>query len=161
MEEAAVLAPGLAVVGQHHHGGVLGQAGLLQGGDDLADPAVDIATLAAEIVRIDERTNPHVVKVIGTTIAAKRLRALYFTRATAPAGEGPLYHHIGIYAYRRPVLDRFVSLPPSPLERREKLEQLRMLQSGGTILVAVVEHATSGIDTPADYAAFVARRRAG
>src|SRR5204862_1339767 len=99
---------------------------------------------------IDERTNPHVVKVSGTTIAAKRLRALYFTRDTAPAGEGPLYHHIGIYAYRRPVLDRFVSLPPSPLERREKLEQLRALEAGMRIDVAIVDRAPPEVNTPED-----------
>ncbi len=77
----------------------------------LADPAVDIATLAAEITRTDERTDPNVVKVVGTPVAAGRLRALYFTRATAPAGEGPLYHHIGVYAFRRAALARFVALP--------------------------------------------------
>ena len=83
--------------------------------DPLADPAVDIATIAAEIVREEERTNPAVVKVVGTPVAARRLRALYFTRATAPWGDGPLYHHIGLYAYRRAALARYVALPPSPL----------------------------------------------
>ncbi len=77
-----------------------------------------------------ERDNPNVVKVVGTPVGPARLRALYFTRATAPCGEGPLYHHIGLYAYRRAALERFVSLPPSPLERREKLEQLRALEAG-------------------------------
>ena len=72
--------------------------------EPLADPAVDIGTLAAEISSADERTNPNVVKVVGTPVAAGRLRALYFTRATAPSGEGPLYHHIGLYAYRRAAL---------------------------------------------------------
>src|SRR5262249_45750321 len=67
----------------------------------LADPAVDIATLAAEITRAEERTDPNVVKLVGTPVGARRLRALYFTRAAAPAGEGPLYHHIGLYAFRR------------------------------------------------------------
>ena len=66
------------------------------------------------------------------------MRALYFTRATAPYGEGPLYHHIGLYAYRRAALERFVALPPSPLERREKLEQLRLLEAGMRIDVAIV-----------------------
>ena len=89
----------------------------------------DIATLAAEITDPEERTNPNVVKVVGTPLAEKqRLRALYFTRATAPHGDGPLYHHIGIYAYRRAALERFVALPPSPLEIRERLEQLRALE---------------------------------
>jgi 3-deoxy-manno-octulosonate cytidylyltransferase (CMP-KDO synthetase) len=83
--------------------------------EPLADPAVHIGTLAAEIRRPDERINPNVVKVVGTPVSARRLRALYFTRATAPAGDGPLYHHIGLYAYRREALARFVGLPPSPL----------------------------------------------
>ncbi len=104
----------------------------------LADPAVDIATLAAEIRKAEERTNPNVVKVVGTPVGDNRLRALYFTRATAPTGEGPLYHHIGLYAYRRTALERFVSLPPSPLEQREKLEQLRALEAGMRIDVAIV-----------------------
>jgi 3-deoxy-manno-octulosonate cytidylyltransferase (CMP-KDO synthetase) len=117
----------------------------------LADPATDIATLAAEIVEEEERTNPNVVKVIGSPLPqAGRLRALYFTRATAPYGEGPLYHHIGIYAYRRAALERFVSLQPSPLEKREKLEQLRALEAGMRIDVAIVDTVPLGVDTPAD-----------
>jgi 3-deoxy-manno-octulosonate cytidylyltransferase (CMP-KDO synthetase) len=116
----------------------------------LADPAVDIATLAAEIKKPEERTNPHVVKVVGSPLSPKRLRALYFTRATAPSGEGPLYHHIGLYAYRRSALERFVSLPPSPLERREKLEQLRALEAGMRIDVTIVESVPLGVDTPED-----------
>jgi 3-deoxy-manno-octulosonate cytidylyltransferase (CMP-KDO synthetase) len=116
----------------------------------LADPAVDIATIAAEIARQDERTNPNVVKVVGTPVAPFRLRALYFTRATAPYGEGPLYHHIGLYAYRRAALERFVALPPSPLERREKLEQLRALEAGMRIDVAIVDAVPLGVDTPQD-----------
>jgi 3-deoxy-manno-octulosonate cytidylyltransferase (CMP-KDO synthetase) len=116
----------------------------------LAGPAVDIATLAAEISRPDEATNPNVVKVVGTPIAERRLRALYFTRATAPAGEGPLYHHIGLYAFRREALTRFVGLAPSPLERREKLEQLRALEAGMRIDVVLVDSAPLGVDTPED-----------
>ena len=116
----------------------------------LLDGPADIATLAAEIRDADERTNPNVVKVVGTSIADARLRALYFTRATAPSGEGPLYHHIGIYAYRRASLARFVSLKPSPLEMREKLEQLRALEDGLRIDVAVVDTVPLGVDTPAD-----------
>src|SRR5215510_750124 len=116
----------------------------------LADPAVDIATLAAEIVRAEERTNPNVVKVVGTPISPKRLRALYFTRATAPTGDGPLYHHIGLYAYRRAALERFVALPPSPLELREKLEQLRALEAGMRIDVSIVGSVPLGVDTPED-----------
>jgi 3-deoxy-manno-octulosonate cytidylyltransferase (CMP-KDO synthetase) len=116
----------------------------------LADPAVDIATLAAEISQPDEATNPNVVKVVGTPVGERRLRALYFTRATAPAGEGPLYHHIGLYAFRREALTRFVGLAPSPLERREKLEQLRALEAGMRIDVALVDSAPLGVDTPED-----------
>jgi len=116
----------------------------------LADPAVDIATLAAEIHKTNERTNPNVVKVVGTLVVPGRLRALYFTRATAPAGDGPLYHHIGLYAYRRTALERFVKLPPSPLEQREKLEQLRAVEAGMRIDVAIVETVPLGVDTPQD-----------
>ncbi len=116
----------------------------------LADAAVDIATLAAEIKVVAERTSPHVVKVVGTPVAPRRLRALYFTRATAPAGEGPLYHHIGLYAFRRAALERFVKLPPSPLERREKLEQLRALEAGMRIDVEIVDTVPLGVDTPED-----------
>jgi 3-deoxy-manno-octulosonate cytidylyltransferase (CMP-KDO synthetase) len=116
----------------------------------LSDPAVDIATLAAEIKENDERINPNVVKVVGTPIGPTRLRALYFTRATAPSGEGPLYHHIGLYAYRRRALERFVKLPPAPLEQRERLEQLRALEAGMRIDVAIVDRAPLGVDTPQD-----------
>jgi 3-deoxy-manno-octulosonate cytidylyltransferase (CMP-KDO synthetase) len=116
----------------------------------LADPTVDIATLAAEIRKPEERANPNVVKVVGSAVAPGRLRALYFTRASAPAGEGPLYHHIGVYAYRRAALARFVALPPSPLERREKLEQLRALEAGMRIDVAIVDSVPLGVDTPED-----------
>jgi 3-deoxy-manno-octulosonate cytidylyltransferase (CMP-KDO synthetase) len=118
----------------------------------LADPAVDIATIAAEIHDAAERTNPNVVKVVGTPIAAGRLRALYFTRATAPFGDGPLYHHIGLYAYRRAALERFVTLPPSWLERRERLEQLRALEAGMRIDVTIVDSVPLGVDTPDDLA---------
>jgi 3-deoxy-manno-octulosonate cytidylyltransferase (CMP-KDO synthetase) len=116
----------------------------------LEDRAVDIATLAAEIANAGERSNPNVVKVVGTPVARARLRALYFTRATAPAGDGPLYHHIGLYAFRRAALDRFVALPPSPLEQREKLEQLRALEAGMRIDVAIVDTVPLGVDTPED-----------
>jgi 3-deoxy-manno-octulosonate cytidylyltransferase (CMP-KDO synthetase) len=116
----------------------------------LRDPAVDIATLAAEIRRPEERTNPNVVKVVGTPVGSGRLRALYFTRATAPHGDGPLYHHIGLYAYRRAALARFVRMPPSVLERREKLEQLRALEAGMRIDVAIVASVPLGVDTAED-----------
>lgn len=117
----------------------------------LAGKSVDIATLAAEITISGEKSNPNVVKVVGTPLDQPgHLRALYFTRATAPYGEGPLYHHIGIYAYRRQSLERFVSLRPSPLELREKLEQLRALENGMRIDVAIVETVPLGVDTPED-----------
>jgi 3-deoxy-manno-octulosonate cytidylyltransferase (CMP-KDO synthetase) len=116
----------------------------------LADPAVDIATLAAQIHTKEEDTNPNVVKVVGSPIGEHRLRALYFTRATAPWGEGPRYHHIGLYAYRRAALQRFVGLAPSTLERREKLEQLRAIEAGMRIDVTLVDTVPRGVDTPAD-----------
>ena len=116
----------------------------------LKDPAVDIATLAAVIKKPEERDNPNVVKLVGSEIAPGRLRALYFTRATAPTGDGPLYHHIGLYAYRRAALERFIKLPPSPLERRERLEQLRALEAGMRIDVAIVDSVPLGVDTPQD-----------
>ena len=90
------------------------------------------------------------MKVVGSPVAPERLRALYFTRATAPHGDGPLYHHIGLYAYRRAALERFVKLPPSPLEQREKLEQLRALEAGMRIDVTIVGSVPLGVDTPED-----------
>jgi 3-deoxy-manno-octulosonate cytidylyltransferase (CMP-KDO synthetase) len=105
----------------------------------LAEPAADIATLATAITREDEAEDPNIVKVVGAPIDATRLRALYFTRARAPWGEGPLLHHIGLYVYRRDALTKFVALPPSPLERRERLEQLRALEGGLRIDVALVD----------------------
>ena len=116
----------------------------------LADPAVDIATLAVEITREDERSDPNVVKIVASPISAGRFRALYFSRATVPFGEGPHYHHIGLYAYRRKALERFVRLAPSPLERREKLEQLRALEAGMRIDVSLVDAVPLGVDTPHD-----------
>ena len=116
----------------------------------LADPEVDIATLAAEIHTEEEALNPNVVKAIGSPIGGRRLRALYFTRATAPHGDGLRYHHIGLYAYRRAALERFVSLPPSPLERQEKLEQLRALEAGMRIDITIVDTVPRGVDTAAD-----------
>lgn len=117
----------------------------------LEDRSVDIATLAAEIHDPAERDNPNVVKVVGGPLATeRRLRALYFTRATAPYGDGPLYHHIGIYAYRRSALELFVSLPQSALETREKLEQLRALEHEMRIDVSIVDTVPLGVDTPAD-----------
>ena len=116
----------------------------------LNDRAVDIATLAAEIHTEEESTNPNVVKAVGSLVGPRRLRALYFTRATAPYGDGPRYHHIGLYAYRRAALERYVALPPSPLERQEKLEQLRALEAGMRIDIGIVDKVPRGVDTPAD-----------
>lgn len=116
-----------------------------------AAPEPDIATLCAQITDTLEIDNPNVVKVVGTPLPTPgHMRALYFTRATAPHGPGPLYHHIGIYAYRRAALDRFVELPPSPLEKRERLEQLRALEAGMRIDVAIVDTVPLGVDTPED-----------
>lgn len=114
----------------------------------LADGAVDIGTLAMEITEDFERTDPNTVKAICSPVAQDRFRALYFTRATAPTGEGPLYHHVGIYAYRRAALERFIALPPSPLERRERLEQLRALEAGMRIDVMLTRNVIFGVDTP-------------
>jgi 3-deoxy-manno-octulosonate cytidylyltransferase (CMP-KDO synthetase) len=117
----------------------------------LAEDGPHIATIAAEIVREADRTNPNSVKVVGTpTSVPRRLRALYFTRATAPWGEGPLYHHFGMYAYRRAALERFVSLAPSPLEMRERLEQLRALEDGMRIDVTLVDTIPVEVNTPDD-----------
>ena len=123
----------------------------------LADPAVDIATLAVEISEPEERVNPNVVKAAVAFPAGKKVsRALYFSRSPVPwpgAENGlPLYHHIGIYAYRRAALERFVALPASPLEQRERLEQLRALEAGMRIDVARVDTLPLGVDTPADLA---------
>jgi len=118
----------------------------------LAEPAVDIATLAAEIADEGERADPNVVKVVGSQAGEGILRCLYFTRAAAPWGDGPLWRHIGLYAYRRAALDRYVALPPSPLERREKLEQLRALEAGMRIDAAIVDTVPLTVDTAADLA---------
>jgi 3-deoxy-manno-octulosonate cytidylyltransferase (CMP-KDO synthetase) len=116
----------------------------------LDDPAVDIATLGAEIHTEEESNNPNVVKAIGSRLSGRRLRALYFSRAAAPWGDGPRYHHVGLYAYRRQALQRFVALPPSPLELQEKLEQLRALEAGMRIDITIVDTVPRGVDTPAD-----------
>jgi len=117
----------------------------------LADPAVDIATIAAVITNPTEFTNPNVVKAIGTEVVPGRLHATTFTRADA-TGSGPHYHHIGLYAYRRAALERFVKLPPSANEQREKLEQLRALDAGMRIDVEVVKSVPLGVDTPEELA---------
>ena len=117
----------------------------------LQDKGPQIATIAAEITAAEDRTNPNSVKVVGTpTGVPRRLRALYFSRATVPAGEGPLYHHFGMYAYRRSALERFVSLRPSTLEIREQLEQLRALEDGMRIDVTLVDSVPVEVNTPDD-----------
>ena len=119
--------------------------------EPLDDPAVDIATLVAEITDPDERDDPNVVKaVVGLQAGQTIGRALYFSRALVPTGAGPYYHHIGIYGYRRAALARFVGLSPGILEQRERLEQLRALENGMRIDVAVVDTVPLGVDTPAD-----------
>jgi 3-deoxy-manno-octulosonate cytidylyltransferase (CMP-KDO synthetase) len=119
----------------------------------LADPAVDIATLAAPIENDEELGNPSVVKIAAAFASGIGIaRALYFSRLPVPYGGGVHYHHIGLYAYRRAALERFVQLPPSPLEKRESLEQLRALEAGMRIDVALVDSVPFGVDTPADLA---------
>ena len=121
--------------------------------EPLADAAVDIGTLATEIADADEREAPSVVKIAVAFPPGRRIaRALYFSRAVIPTGAGPHYHHIGLYAYRRAALERFVALPPGALERRESLEQLRALEAGMHIDVALVDTLPLGVDTPADLA---------
>jgi len=121
----------------------------------LDDPAVDIGTIAAEITRAEERHEPSVVKAAWSPDPGTgRGRALYFSRSPipwpGPDDALPLYHHIGLYAYRRAALERFVALPPAPLEQRERLEQLRALEAGLRIDVALVDSVPLGVDTPAD-----------
>jgi 3-deoxy-manno-octulosonate cytidylyltransferase (CMP-KDO synthetase) len=117
----------------------------------LADPAVDIASLVAPIISAEEAAAPQVVKcACAFADGAATAPALYFSRNPIPSGEGPLWHHIGLYAYRRAALDRFVALPATPLELREKLEQLRALEAGMRIGVARVDHAPFGVDTQDD-----------
>ncbi len=112
----------------------------------------DIATLVAESADPRDRDSPHVVKAVVSFLPQRPElgRALYFTRAPAPTGLGPVWHHIGIYAYTRDALERFARLPPSPLERRERLEQLRALEAGMTIGVRTVDTVPLGVDTAED-----------
>lgn len=117
----------------------------------LEDPAVDIGTLVCPVRSAAEAALPSVVKAACAFAGdAATARCLYFSRHPVPWGEGALWHHIGVYAYRRAALDRFVALPPSPLEQREKLEQLRALEAGMAIAAARVPHGPFGVDTPAD-----------
>ena len=135
---------------------VQGDLPTISGGDihgvfaPLDDDEVDIATLGIEIDTAADRDDPNVVKAVVALAPQARIgRALYFTRAVAPWGEGPHYHHIGLYAYRRAALERFVALPPGILEQREKLEQLRALEAGMRIDIALVDTVPFGVDTPA------------
>jgi 3-deoxy-manno-octulosonate cytidylyltransferase (CMP-KDO synthetase) len=123
----------------------------------LRDPVVDMATLATEAAR-GEEDDPDTPKLVGSKISPDRLRALYFTRARAPWGEGVFYHHLGVYAFRRPAFERFVALPPSALEKRERLEQLRALEDGMRIDAALLDRAGPSVDTETDLEA--ARRTA-
>jgi 3-deoxy-manno-octulosonate cytidylyltransferase (CMP-KDO synthetase) len=119
--------------------------------EPLADPLVDIATLVAKITDPDERDDPNTVKAAVAIAPGARIgRALYFSRLAVPSGDGPLYHHIGLYGFRREALARFVGLPPGILEQRERLEQLRALEAGMRIDVACVDTVPDGVDTPAD-----------
>jgi 3-deoxy-manno-octulosonate cytidylyltransferase (CMP-KDO synthetase) len=115
----------------------------------LADPSVDIATPVA-LAADNERDNPNVVKAVFEPRGERDGKALYFTRLPAPSGGGPLYHHIGLYAYRRAALKTFVAAPQSALEKRERLEQLRALSLGLNIHVAIVDTVPLGVDTQAD-----------
>jgi 3-deoxy-manno-octulosonate cytidylyltransferase (CMP-KDO synthetase) len=116
----------------------------------LQDPTVDIGTIMTEIREEQFRDDPSFVKAVTTPIGSTSNRALYFTRATAPTGAGPHYQHIGVYAYRRAALDKFVSLRPTPLELREKLEQLRALEHGMRIDVSLIDSAPMDVNTPED-----------
>ena len=115
----------------------------------LDDEAVDIGTLATLAAR-EEETSPDAPKIVGTLVAPQRLRAHYFSRARVPYGEGPIYRHLGVYAFRRRALQRFVSLPVSPLEAREGLEQLRALEDGMRIDAALLDTAPVSVDTMDD-----------
>jgi len=116
----------------------------------LEDPVIDIGTLAAPVTSDAERDAAQVVKIACDFDGADMTRALYFSRLPIPWGEGPHWHHVGVYAWRRTALERFVALAPSALERRESLEQLRALQAGMMIGCARIDHAPQGVDTPAD-----------
>ena len=119
----------------------------------LQNVAVDIATLVAEIVDVEELADENAVKAVVSLAEGERVgRALWFSRLKTPGGVGAHYHHIGLYAYRRAALAKFVSLPPAPLEQRERLEQLRALEAGMRIDATVVDTVPLGVDTPEDLA---------
>lgn len=116
----------------------------------MEDEKVDIGTVGTPLLSPADQANPNIVKIVGSPCGPHRLRGLYFTRAAAPWGEGPAWQHIGLYAYRRPCLEHFVRLPPSLLEQQEKLEQLRALEAGFRIDVALINSLPLSVDTPAD-----------
>lgn len=116
----------------------------------LKDPDIAIGTIMTEITDPRFRNDPSFVKAVTTPTPHGYHRALYFTRATAPTGEGPLYQHIGVYAFRRSALETFVALSPSPLEKREKLEQLRALEADMRIGVSIIDSAPMDVNTPED-----------
>ena len=119
--------------------------------EPLADPGIDIGTLVVPFLSDEEAATPSFVKAACVFAAGARVApALYFSRERIPWGDGPRWHHVGIYAYRRAALERYVALPPSPLERRENLEQLRALEAGMRIAAARIEHGPFGVDTPED-----------
>lgn len=115
-----------------------------------ADPAADIATLVVEDASEAARTNPNIVKAVLAERPGLPARALYFSRAAIPHGDGAVFKHVGIYVWRRAALERFCALAPSPLEQRERLEQLRALEAGMTIVAAAIDAAPNGVDTPED-----------
>ena len=115
-----------------------------------AEPACDIATLVVATQDDREKADPNVVKAVVSWNTQTRGRALYFSRACTPFGDGPVYHHVGIYAYRRAAITRFCALPPSPLELRERLEQLRALEAGMRIDAGLIDSNPEGVDTPQD-----------
>jgi 3-deoxy-manno-octulosonate cytidylyltransferase (CMP-KDO synthetase) len=113
------------------------------------DPDADLSTLVSPSQDPIERADPNVVKaIVSMPEGATTGRGLYFTRADAPYGEGPIFRHVGLYVWRRAALARFIAAPPSPLERREKLEQLRALELGMKIAVRSVVEFPKGVDTP-------------
>lgn len=120
----------------------------------LVNPAVDIATLGTKIMDASDINNPHIVKIAcggwNPMSGEKVARAIYFSRQAIPANATDYYHHVGIYAYRRAALTRFVQLAPSYLETTEKLEQLRALEDGMRIEVAFISTVPHSIDTPED-----------
>jgi 3-deoxy-manno-octulosonate cytidylyltransferase (CMP-KDO synthetase) len=116
----------------------------------LDDASAEIATLVSPSTAAADRDNPNIVKAIMAMSAPDRGRALYFTRAAAPTGAGPIWRHIGLYVYRRAALARYVAAPPSPLEQRERLEQLRALEMGMNIVAGLETDFPKGVDSPAD-----------